>query len=53
MVDPDVQELCDHFHIEDRHVQRLNDIMKKRQETFEADLLKLWEKLEDAREPSG
>mmetsp|Transcript_82732 Transcript_82732/g.184740 ORF Transcript_82732/g.184740 Transcript_82732/m.184740 type:complete len:226 (-) Transcript_82732:66-743(-) len=53
MVDPDVQELCEHFHIEDRHTQRLNEIMKKRQDTFEADLLKLWEKLDDAREPAG
>lgn len=52
-IDPDVQELCDHFHIEDRHVHRLNEIMKNRQETFEGDMLKLWEKLEDAREPAG
>merc|ERR1719433_420606 len=53
MIDPDVQELCDHFHIEDRHLQRLNEIMKNRQDTFEGDMLKLWEKLEDAREPAG
>merc|ERR1719245_1207897 len=53
MTDPDVQELCDHFHIEDRHLQRLNEIMKNRQDTFEGDMLKLWEKLEDAREPAG
>lgn len=52
-IDPDVQELCDHFHIEDRHLQRLNEIMKGRQDTFEGDMLKLWEKLEDAREPAG
>lgn len=53
LIDPDVQELCDHFHIEDRHLQRLNEIMKNRQDTFEGDMLKLWEKLEDAREPAG
>lgn len=53
VIDPDVQELCDHFHIEDRHTQRLNEIVKNRRDTFEADMLKLWEKLEDAREPAG
>lgn len=52
-IDPDVQELCDHFEIEDRHLQRLNEIMKGRQDSFEGDMLKLWEKLEDAREPAG
>lgn len=52
-IDPDVQELCDHFHIEDRHIVRLNALMKHRQETFEGDLLKLWEKLEEARSPPG
>lgn len=52
-IDPDVQELCDNFHIEDRHCHRLNELMKTRRDTFEADMLKLWEKLEDAREPAG
>mmetsp|Transcript_58921 Transcript_58921/g.124981 ORF Transcript_58921/g.124981 Transcript_58921/m.124981 type:complete len:305 (-) Transcript_58921:111-1025(-) len=52
-IDPDIQEMCDHFDIEDRHVKRLNEIMKKRQDTFEEDILKLWEKLRDAREPAG
>lgn len=52
-IDPDVMELCDHFHIEERHARRLNDIMKGRQDTFESDMLKLWEKLEDARHPPG
>jgi len=52
-IDPDVQELCEHFNIEDRHLQRLNEIMKNRKDTFEGDMLKLWEKLEDAREPAG
>jgi len=52
-VDPDVQELCDHFHIEDRLAKRLSDLMRNRQETFEQDLQKLWEVLETARGPAG
>eukprot|EP00927_Polykrikos_kofoidii_P020132 TRINITY_DN1948_c1_g1_i1.p1 TRINITY_DN1948_c1_g1~~TRINITY_DN1948_c1_g1_i1.p1 ORF type:complete len:290 (-),score=63.83 TRINITY_DN1948_c1_g1_i1:173-1042(-) len=52
-MDPDVQELCDHFHIEERHCKTLNDIMKKRQETFAADIEKLYNKLEQANNPNG
>lgn len=52
-VDPDVMELCDHFDIEQKHTERLNGIMKNRQDTFEADMLKLWEKLKEARSPAG
>jgi len=53
VVDPDVQEMCDHFHIEDRHAKRLSDLMRNRQDTFEQDLEKLWEVLETARSPAG
>eukprot|EP00929_Paragymnodinium_shiwhaense_P013744 TRINITY_DN121597_c0_g1_i1.p1 TRINITY_DN121597_c0_g1~~TRINITY_DN121597_c0_g1_i1.p1 ORF type:complete len:355 (-),score=126.65 TRINITY_DN121597_c0_g1_i1:100-1164(-) len=52
-IDPDVQELCDHFHIEERHVKTLNGIMKKRADTFEADIEKLYNKLEQANNPNG
>lgn len=52
-IDPDVQELCDHFNIEERHVVKLGELMKSRQDTFEGDMLKLWEELERARVPNG
>lgn len=52
-VDPDVQELCDHYHVEDRHARRLSELMRNRQETFEEDLAKLWDVLETARSPAG
>merc|ERR1719326_1717544 len=53
MVDPDVQELCDYFHIEERHARRLSDIMKKRQETFVEDIERLYDVLERANSPAG
>merc|ERR1719379_3318576 len=53
-IDPDVQELCDHFDIHDEKVAiRLSDCMANRQDTFNADMQKLWEVLECARSPSG
>ena len=36
-----IEELCDYFHIEERHARRLNEIMKNRQETFVPDLERL------------
>merc|ERR1719436_62632 len=53
LIDPDVQELCDHFHIEERHARRLSDIMKNRQETFVEDLERLYDVLERANSPAG
>merc|ERR1719503_400132 len=52
-IDDDVKELGDYFNIEDRWVKRLNESMKKRQATKEADLAKLYEVLENARSPTG
>mmetsp|Transcript_57640 Transcript_57640/g.105885 ORF Transcript_57640/g.105885 Transcript_57640/m.105885 type:complete len:304 (+) Transcript_57640:109-1020(+) len=52
-IDPDIQELCDHFHIQYEHVRRLNEMMENRQDTFTADILRLWEVLENARSPEG
>merc|ERR1712032_114754 len=52
-IDPDVQELGDYFSIEDRWVVRLNETMKKRKDTKESDLAKLYEVLERARSPTG
>merc|ERR550525_40110 len=53
MIDPDVQELCDYFHIEERHARRLSDIMKNRQDTFVEDLERLYDVLERANSPAG
>mmetsp|Transcript_6360 Transcript_6360/g.13896 ORF Transcript_6360/g.13896 Transcript_6360/m.13896 type:complete len:300 (-) Transcript_6360:43-942(-) len=52
-IDPDVQELGDYFNIEDRHIKRLHELMKGRQDTFEADLLRLYDVLERAHSPAG
>eukprot|EP00933_Yihiella_yeosuensis_P032039 TRINITY_DN25623_c1_g1_i1.p1 TRINITY_DN25623_c1_g1~~TRINITY_DN25623_c1_g1_i1.p1 ORF type:complete len:385 (-),score=117.60 TRINITY_DN25623_c1_g1_i1:59-1213(-) len=52
-IDPDIQELCDYFNIEDRWVKRLNETMKKRQDTKQEDIEKLYETLERARSPTG
>jgi len=52
-VDGDIQEMCDNFHIEDRHTKNLNLLMQKRVETFEADMLRLWTDLERAHNPNG
>jgi len=52
-IDPDCEELCEHFNIEDRICRRLSDVMRTRQDTFAADMAKLWEVLESARVPAG
>merc|ERR1719468_1317656 len=52
-IDPEVQELGDYFNIEDRWIKRLNETMKKRQDTKSQDIAKLYEVLERARSPTG
>merc|ERR1719440_462709 len=52
-IDPEVQELGDYFNIEERWIRRLNETMKKRPETKEQDIAKLYEVLERARSPTG
>lgn len=52
-LDPDVEELCEHFEVEDRVMLKLNQEMRKRQDTFGPDIEKLWEELRMARNPSG
>lgn len=53
VMDPEVQELGDYFNIEERWIKRLNETMRKRQDTKEQDLAKLYEVLERARSPTG
>lgn len=52
-MDPDVKELGDYFNIEDRWIKRLDEAMRKRKETKEQDLAKLYEVLERARSTTG
>lgn len=51
--DPDIVELFDHFQIDTRHLDRFCRFMEKRSETFEGDMLKIWELCEQARSPEG
>merc|ERR1719253_2058665 len=53
MKDPDIVELFDHFQIDTRHLERFCRSMEKRAETFEGDMLKIWELCEQARSPEG
>ena len=43
----------DYFNIEDRWIKRLNETMRRRQDTKAEDLEKLYETLERARSPTG
>merc|ERR1740116_306087 len=52
-IDPEVRELGDYFNIEERWIKRLNETMKKRMDTKEQDIAKLYEVLERARSPTG
>merc|ERR550514_255257 len=52
-IDAEVQELGDYFNIEDRWIKRLDEAMRKRKDTKEQDLAKLYEVLERARSPTG
>merc|ERR1719410_3256828 len=47
-IDPEVRELGDYFNIEERWVVRLNQVIRKRQDTKGQDLAKLYEVLERA-----
>merc|ERR1719240_725237 len=53
VLDPDVQELVDHFDIESDVAGRLNTAMGKRYDSRESDMAKLWELLEDVGCPSS
>jgi len=52
-MDADVRKLGDHFNIEDRWLVRLDELMRRRRDTKEQDLAKLYEVLEQARSPTG
>jgi len=52
-LDADVRKLGDHFNIEDRWLVRLDELIRRRKETKDQDLAKLYEVLEQARSPTG
>merc|ERR1719217_870941 len=52
-IDPDIQEFCDRFSIEARMAKLLNEELNKRPDTWEGDLLALYEIIENARVPGG
>lgn len=49
----DVQELADHFGLDERITKRLDDEMKNRPDSFEGDIAALYDILETARSPAG
>lgn len=51
--DPDILEFFDHFQIDTRHHSRFCGIMAKRLETFDGDMIKLWQLCERARSAEG
>merc|ERR550532_829994 len=50
---PEVSELAEYHGLDDRATRALDEEMKKRRDTFEADMQALWVSLEGARNPSG
>merc|ERR1719293_144982 len=52
-INPDVQDLADHFGLDERITKQLNDEMVKRKDTHDGDMHALWDILETARVPAG
>mmetsp|Transcript_48052 Transcript_48052/g.134164 ORF Transcript_48052/g.134164 Transcript_48052/m.134164 type:complete len:321 (-) Transcript_48052:122-1084(-) len=52
-LDPDIADLADHFNIEESLARWLDNVMQNRMETFEADIMTLWELLETVPNPAA
>jgi hypothetical protein len=52
-VDPDIHELCEEYEIEPRKMYKLHHIMLSRTDSFESDILKLWDSFKNARQPNA
>lgn len=52
-LDPDIADLADHFNVEESLARSLDNVMQGRTDSFEADMLTLWELLERAENPSA
>merc|ERR1719253_977217 len=50
---PEIAELAEYHGLDERATRALDEEMKKRHETFDADMQALWVGLEGARNPSG
>mmetsp|Transcript_10455 Transcript_10455/g.29076 ORF Transcript_10455/g.29076 Transcript_10455/m.29076 type:complete len:284 (-) Transcript_10455:150-1001(-) len=50
---PEVDELAEHFGLDERITKRLDDEMRKRTESLDGDIAALWDVLEAARNPAG
>jgi len=52
-ISPEVAELAEYHSLDERAAKALDEEMKKRKDTFEADMQALWVGLEGAKNPSG
>jgi len=50
---PEIVELCDTYHVDEFHTKKLHDMLMERPETMEADIIRLWNDLAEARNPNG
>jgi len=50
-LDPDIADLADHFNLDESLARALDTVMQNRSETFEADLLTMWDILERSDNP--
>merc|ERR1719161_2300686 len=50
---PEIVELAENFHIDERVSLQLHETMRERKESFDSDMQALWVGLEGARNPSG
>merc|ERR1712066_1013253 len=49
-IHPDIEEFCEHYGIDERATERLNEIMtQRRQSTWNEDLARFWEDCETAK----
>jgi len=52
-LDPDIADLADHFSLDESIARALDAVMQNRGETFEVDMLTLWDMLERSDNPSA
>mmetsp|Transcript_109906 Transcript_109906/g.218304 ORF Transcript_109906/g.218304 Transcript_109906/m.218304 type:complete len:328 (+) Transcript_109906:73-1056(+) len=52
-LDPDIADLADHFSLDESIARALDAVMQNRSESFEADMLTLWDVLERSDNPSA
>lgn len=50
---PEVQDLAEHYGLDERITKRLDDELRKRMDSLDSDVAALWDILETARNPAG